>query len=134
AYFSPIAKKKNIQFEIVHGECPALVFYDEDKLDKVLFNLLSNAFKYTMPGGTVSLSYYVAPKKGNDFLHIFVRDNGEGIHPEELEKIFTPFYANKSPNHVESNGIGLSVSKQLIDIHHGYIAVESTLQQGSTFT
>lgn len=134
AYFSPIAKKKNIQFEIVHGECPALVFYDEDKLDKVLFNLLSNAFKYTMPGGTVSLSYYVAPKGENDFLHIFVRDNGEGIHPEELEKIFTPFYANKSSNHVESNGIGLSVSKQLIDIHHGYIAVESTPQQGSTFT
>ncbi|MCW8310808.1 response regulator [Sphingobacterium sp. InxBP1] len=133
SHFAPLAKKKNIQFEILHGECPEIVFYDEDKIDKVLFNLLSNAFKYTMAGGKVTLSYYVVSRVDGEFLHIYVRDSGEGIHPAELTKIFTPFYANSSAAHPESNGIGLSVSKQLIDMHGGRIEVESVLQQGSIF-
>ncbi|MGB3064824.1 response regulator [Sphingobacterium thalpophilum] len=133
SHFAPLAKKKNIQFEILHGECPETIFYDEDKIDKVLFNLLSNAFKYTMAGGKVTLSYYVVSRVGGEFLHIYVRDSGEGIHPAELTKIFTPFYANSSPAHPESNGIGLSVSKQLIEMHGGRIEVESAPQQGSIF-
>ncbi|WP_312187938.1 response regulator [Sphingobacterium sp.] len=132
-HFGPIAKKKNIDFEIQHGDCPECLYYDVDKIDKILFNLLSNAFKYTEQGGKISLSYHVTEDKGSSRLFIYVRDNGIGIYPEDMEKIFTAFYTNNSTKHLESNGIGLSVTKQLIEAHDGEIRVESQLHVGSMF-
>ncbi|WP_333627052.1 response regulator [Sphingobacterium siyangense] len=132
-HFGPIAKKKNIDFEIQHGDCPEILFYDVDKIDKVLFNLLSNAFKYTEQGGKITLSYHVEEGIDSSRLFIYVRDNGVGIYPEDVDKIFTAFYTNNSTKHLESNGIGLSVTKQLIEAHHGAIHVESQRSIGSMF-
>ncbi|WP_294346463.1 response regulator [uncultured Sphingobacterium sp.] len=132
-HFGPIAKKKQIDFEVQHGDCPEILFYDVDKIDKILFNLLSNAFKYTEEGGKVTLSYHVAESMGCNRLFIYVRDTGIGIYPEDMEKIFTAFYTNTSTKHLESNGIGLSVTKQLIEAHHGKIDVESQPHIGSNF-
>lgn len=134
-YFSPIAKKKNIKFEIQHGECPPVLFYDMDKMDKILFNLLSNAFKYTPSGGKISLSYHVQNEKECSWLYIYIRDTGIGISSADIDKIFTPFYTNTNHgiNQLESNGIGLSVTKQLLDTHGGKIHVESQLHIGSLF-
>lgn len=66
-------------------------------------------------------------------LYLFVRDNGMGIDKDELDKIFKPFYTNKSFVNQESNGIGLSVTKELVDIHFGEISVESLPDQGTCF-
>jgi len=132
-YFGPIAKKKNIDFEIQHGDCPEILFYDIDKIDKILFNLLSNAFKYTEQSGKVTLSYHVEEGIDSNRLFIYVRDNGVGIFPEDVDKIFTAFYTNNSTKHLESNGIGLSVTKQLIEAHYGVIHVESQRSIGSMF-
>ncbi|QIH35634.1 response regulator [Sphingobacterium sp. DR205] len=132
-HFSPIAKKKNISFEIQHGDCPEILFYDVDKIDKILFNLLSNAFKYTDHGGQITLTYHVEKEKGSSRLLIYIRDNGIGIDPENITKIFTAFYNNNSTKHPESNGIGLSVTKQLVEAHDGEIRVDSQLHIGSMF-
>jgi Signal transduction histidine kinase len=132
-HFGPIAKKKNIDFETQHGDCPEILFYDVDKIDKILFNLLSNAFKYTDQGGKITLSYHVEEGLDSSRLFIYVRDNGIGIYPEDVDKIFTAFYTNNSTKHLESNGIGLSVTKQLIEAHYGAIHVESQRKSGSMF-
>lgn len=132
-FFSPLAIRKNIEFEINHGECTTDIYYDADKMDKILFNLLSNAFKYTPKDGKISLSYYIKEDKKQKLLYLFVRDNGMGIDKDELDKIFKPFYTNKSFVNQESNGIGLSVTKELVDIHFGEISVESLPDQGTCF-
>lgn len=132
-FFSPLALRKNIQFEIHHGECISDIYYDADKMDKILFNLLSNAFKYTPKDGKISLSYYVKQDNKQKLLYLYVRDNGKGITEDELEKIFKPFYTNKSFINQESNGIGLSVTKELVDIHFGEINVESIPDKGTCF-
>ncbi|UZJ65974.1 sensor histidine kinase [Sphingobacterium sp. KU25419] len=63
-------------------------------MDKILFNLLSNAFKYTPKDGKITLSYYIKEDKKQKLLYLFVRDNGIGIDKDELDKIFKPFYTN----------------------------------------
>ncbi|UXD69693.1 response regulator [Sphingobacterium faecium] len=132
-FFSPLAVRKNIEFEINHGECTTDIYYDADKMDKILFNLLSNAFKYTPKDGKITLSYYIKEDNRQKLLYLFVRDNGMGIDKDELDKIFKPFYTNKSFVNQESNGIGLSVTKELVDIHFGKISVESLPDQGTCF-
>src|SRR5690606_8621280 len=69
-YFSPLAKRKNMAFEIVQGDCIPEGYVDADKLDKIIFNLLSNAFKYTADGGRIQLSFHT--KHLNDITHLIV--------------------------------------------------------------
>ncbi|TJZ62178.1 response regulator [Sphingobacterium olei] len=133
-YFSPLAKKKNIRFEIQPPARAVEGYFDIDKLDKILFNLLSNAFKYTPNGGRITLSYTTTEKPNGTHLTIQLQDTGIGISPEELDLIFIPFYNNKHAKQRESNGIGLALTKELVEIHHGSINVESVPQKGTYFT
>lgn len=131
--FMPLAKKKEINFSIdtTISECDA--YFDADKIDKILFNILSNAFKYTPKGGKISISLSEERYMLHDFLVMRVADSGPGISQAEQEKIFTPFY-NNSKNRNESNGIGLSLTKNLVEIHQGSIDVVSEPNMGSVFT
>ena len=128
--FEPLAKKKNIRF-IISGQENLPAFFDADKIDKILFNILSNAFKYTPEQGTIELNIQSVLKNEIQFVKIFINDTGIGIEPERLAHIFDRFYGNDTG--YDSNGIGLSLTKELVEIHKGRISVESQVNLGTCF-
>ncbi len=132
--FIPLMEKKEIDFRF-HAE-PAQIhaYFDTDKLDKILYNLLSNAEKYTPPKGQVGIELTLGKTARKDHLVIKVTDTGMGIPSEKQPHIFTRFYNNDIAFSGESNGIGLSLTKELVELHHGRIFVSSAPGKGSTFT
>jgi len=132
--FEPLAREKNINFRLHTTIESQMAWFDSDKIDKVLFNLLSNAFKFTPAGGSVEVRLQLEFIGGIDNLKIEVADSGKGIEPALLPHIFTRFVTGNHDNKVETNGIGLSLSKDLIEIHKGSVSVVSEPHRGSTFT
>lgn len=131
--FMPLAKEKNISFDISLPDAPVVGWFDMEKMDIILFNLLSNAFKYTMANGRVRLDLKVFEQHGKRVAKISVSDTGMGIAPEHIEHIFTRFYSVDPSHSLESHGIGLTLTKELTDLHHGSITVESRQGIGSDF-
>jgi signal transduction histidine kinase/DNA-binding response OmpR family regulator/ligand-binding sensor domain-containing protein len=131
--FLPLVKRHNIafSFEAEADHLPAC--FDADKVDKVIFNLLSNAFKYTPRNGFIGVRLQSGKRDGHEYLAIRVSDSGAGISLRDLPKIFTRFFNNDAAR-VETNGIGLSLTKDLVELHHGTITVESKPGEGATFT
>lgn len=131
--FEPLMKKKNQTF-IFSAEANSVIgYFDRDKVDKMVSNLLSNACKYTNDGGKIELKIKSYTEEGHSRLQIRVVDTGEGIAPSDLENIFKRFYTANKGDESKSNGIGLSLTKDLVELHHGTIRVESELTKGSTF-
>lgn len=104
---------------------------DKDKISQVIVNLLSNALKYTPPGGTVEVSVQGDAQRAE----IRVKDSGAGIAPEDLPHIFERFYrADKSRNRLTGGaGIGLTITKAIVDAHNGTIQVHSRVNEGTEF-
>ncbi|WP_295730451.1 substrate-binding domain-containing protein [uncultured Muribaculum sp.] len=129
--FYPIARKRDIKLSLDHpdGDKPVITALDTEKIERVFFNLISNAFKYTPDNGTISVSYRVI----GDNLTIKVSDTGEGISERDLGNIFDRFY-QVDRVHPKGSGIGLSLAKAFVELHGGTISVESTLNKGSVFT
>jgi signal transduction histidine kinase/DNA-binding response OmpR family regulator/ligand-binding sensor domain-containing protein len=126
--FKNLADKRKIRLESKFDHLPQIPLkLDQDKLQKILFNLLSNAFKFTKEGGEISLRV----NQHESSYHFEVTDTGEGIHSEDLPKVFDRFF-KKTQNNFGA-GIGLSLTKSLIEIQGGKIAVSSVLGQGSKF-
>ena len=132
--FAPLMRKKNQTFTFMAKDKHLTGYFDRDKLDKIVSNLLSNACKYTKDGGDIKLLMELLFEFGHRQLRIQVIDTGEGIAPADLENIFKRFYTINKGDESESNGIGLSLTKDLVELHHGTIGVESELGKGSTFT
>lgn len=132
--FLPLARKKNLTLEVSIQEEDELCHLDFDKLDKILHNLLSNAIKYTPENKRITVDARILNEAGRRMLILKVEDEGIGISPHEIEHIFTRFYSNKKGRGVESNGIGLSLTKDLVNLHHGHISVESEPGRGTCFT
>lgn len=132
--FQPLALKKNITLDTRFEAEEAHGYVDFDKLDKILHNLLSNAMKYTPENRRITVDVRVVNEAEHRILVLKVEDEGVGISEKELEQIFIRFYNSKKNRGIESNGIGLSLTKDLITLHHGLITVESVLGQGSCFT
>lgn len=138
--FDQLAKSKNIAYSLVKNTEHSEIYFDHDKLDKILFNLLSNAFKFTPPEGKIEVEIEENKNKSDEFpdgfLQIIVKDNGKGMSVEHVRRIFDRFY--QSPDAVGSmqkgTGIGLSLTKSLVEIHHGQISVESIKGKGSSFS
>lgn len=129
--FKELARSKNIDFTV---NCPRNIidsWYDKEKLEHVLYNLLSNAFKYTPVEGNVQL--LITPYNEKNAIKIAVTDSGSGIEKDELDKIFKIFYRSKD-NLVKGMGIGLALTKELVTLHKGKIKVSSTPGEGTTFT
>jgi len=103
---------------------------DQQRLKQVLLNLLSNAIKYNRPNGTVTLS---CERAGEDRLRILVQDTGRGIPNEKLQRLFTPFDRLDAESAVEGTGLGLALSKGLVEAMGGRLGVESTAHVGSRF-
>lgn len=132
--FMPLAERKNITLETCIKAEKMRGYVDFDKLDKILHNLLSNAIKYTPDNKYICVDAQVVDEAGHKILVIKVQDEGVGIPAKEINHIFTCFYSSKRNKGIESNGIGLSLTKDLVTLHHGTIAVESTFGQGTCFT
>lgn len=134
--FTDIADQKNISF-VFDSELETLVTrFDHDKIERILFNLLSNAYKFTPEGGQVSVLLNMIGKNGAAKLEIRVIDTGIGIAEDKQEKIFEPFFQNDIPGSMlnQGSGIGLSITREFVKLHHGEILVESHSNEGSCFT
>ncbi|MCD8165228.1 MAG: response regulator [Bacteroides sp.] len=127
--FKAYARARNIHLEFLNKENNLEVWFDVAQLEKVIYNLLSNAFKYTPIGGTISLS---VQEYGNHIM-ILVSDTGVGIEEKSLDKIFDRFYQVDSLENQKGTGIGLALAKSIIEAHHGRISVQSTEGKGTTF-
>ncbi len=129
--YKSIAKKREIDLRLITGESQLKAWFDANMLDKVVFNLLSNAFKFTKDKGLVHV--YLSKSPDGKAAIINVQDNGVGISREALSHTFEPFYQGDFENY-KGSGIGLALSKELMQIHKGEIAVESEKGKGATFT
>jgi signal transduction histidine kinase/DNA-binding response OmpR family regulator/streptogramin lyase len=117
---------------------PVIIWADADMLEKILFNLLSNAIKFTSDGGDIQIKiekHGASENFMNGYAEIHVSDNGIGISEQNKEAIFNSFFQemNPSEHHKIGSGIGLALVKELIELHHGKIWVESHKNQGSCF-
>ena len=131
-------KSKKQSFEIkTKGNIPSYIYADKLRLTQILLNLLSNAVKYTEKNGTISL---VVEGYGNNgqtcHLRFIVSDNGQGMSREFIEKIFEPFSreTNSMTNKIQGTGLGMSITKSIIDLMGGTIDIQSELGKGSVFT
>lgn len=135
--FSSMADSKSITFQ-VQTDQPVSLFFDPDKLEKIITNLLSNAFKFTPTGGTITLTitqHEPAERFKNGYAEITVDDSGPGIEAEHLGKIFDRFYQadTSSTRNYEGSGIGLALTQELVRLHQGSITVTSTPGKGTCF-
>ncbi|MEE4177728.1 MAG: two-component regulator propeller domain-containing protein [Bacteroides sp.] len=140
--FASKAEQKNIKLhfdfdpKIDRQSFREKFYFDRDILEKIINNLISNAFKFTPDGGEVNLRACIKTLRGKDhMIEILLKDTGIGIHEEKLPFIFDRFYqADASPQRVyEGSGIGLAFVKELVRVHHGQIIAKSKPAQGTTF-
>ena len=135
----PQIHTKNQQFNVsIHDISVENVYCDSVRLNQVLLNFLSNAIKFTPDGGCITLSLYEEPsKKGEDYIrtHILVKDTGIGMTPEFQTKIFESFAREDSTrvHKTEGTGLGMSITKYIVDAMGGTIEVQSELGKGSEF-
>lgn len=137
--FSDLADNKKIKFSFKSGKKSFFTHFDKDKTDKIISNLLVNAFKFTNEKGNVWLEIKFPETKNTDgdeaTVKWIIRDNGIGIPPEEQDLIFERFYQNPLPGTIvnQGSGIGLSMVSEYVNLMGGTIKVESILGKGSTF-
>lgn len=129
--FQENARLRNITYTFSADEDRISLWYDRDKMEKVCYNLLSNAFKFTPDGGKIEVNLN---QKANT-VHLEIKDNGKGISPDLHEHIFKRFFEKEATfeHSFKGSGIGLAVSRQLIHMHQGSIQVQSELGQGACF-
>ena len=129
--YEDLAKTNRIHFEMIVEDAIPLVYIDRDRIDKVIFNLLSNAFKFTPPDGNITVFLGIKDTE----VEIRIEDTGIGIDKEEQAMIFDRFYQirDKKENTKPGTGIGLHLSKMMIELHQGTIRVESEPGKGSKF-
>ncbi|MGC1204282.1 MAG: two-component regulator propeller domain-containing protein [Flavobacteriaceae bacterium] len=134
--FTEFSKGGNYDFRFITEEEEILVYYDRYKLERVFYNLISNAFRYTPSAGEITISI----QKDNQSIIIQVEDSGVGIAKEYQDKIFERFFevaANNKPdnNYNKGTGIGLSIAKNIVDLHKGELTVRNNENnKGSIFT
>jgi len=136
--FKEVATSKNINFDFIPHKNELLLWYDRDKLEIIINNLLSNAFKFTPSGGKVQLELkeingsdlkeqFSTVNKEKTYLQVCITDNGEGINHEDLQTIYTRFYTKHTkPGLIAPGaGVGLELTKRMVELHKGTIGVES---------
>lgn len=131
--FTDYAQQRKIDYTFESEPKNILCWIDRTQMEKVFFNLLSNAFKYTPDGGSIRLKACI---QGNQLI-IQTTDSGTGIPENEKQRIFERFFQGEDQKGQEKypgTGIGLALTKNIVEAHHGTITVSSILHQGSTFT
>lgn len=141
--FESLAAGKNIFLNCKCDHDRIEINYESEKLEKVFLNLLSNAFKFTPEGGKIEIAIMCPPLSvfdnkvsANRFIEIIISDTGIGIPAENIPHLFNRFYQvdNSTTREHQGTGIGLALSKELVELHGGKISVASKVGAGSTFT
>ena len=128
----PLAQRRGIRMSVPHSDAPYCVYADRTRIKQVLINLVSNAIKYNRPRGSVAVDCTANTVTGR--IRISITDTGAGLAPENLTQLFQPFNRlGQEINGEEGTGIGLVVSKRLVELMDGAIGVESTVGTGSVF-
>ena len=129
--FTSYAERKNITLKFISSKEAIIVYVDKEKIEKIITNVLSNAFKFTPEGGKI----IVKAESSDRFFTVSISDTGVGIPKEKLPKIFDRFYQvdQAHTREYEGTGIGLAFTKELIELHKGTIEVESLEGKGTTF-
>jgi len=144
--FNDLAEQKNIQL-VFHSYIKELnTVFDKDKLEKIIFNLLSNAFKFTHAGGKVTVTVNIqeridrkarSAQSAGKIYHLIIRveDTGIGVPADKIDKLFVSFYqVDSEMANNQGTGIGLTLVKEFVNLHNGHISVESEPGKGSCFT
>ena len=129
--FQKMARKRSIDFQLITKEVDLELWFDPDMLDKVIFNLFSNAFKFTPDGGRI---YVYVRSTPDQKAQIRVEDNGSGMSEADLAHVFEVFYQGEGSYKALGTGLGLALSKELITLHQGTIRAESTPGKQTAFT
>lgn len=124
----PLAENKNIEIEIIGENC--IIQYDKKWTLEAICNILENAIKYTNQNGKIRIHL----EKLESFLKIDIIDNGIGIDQENISNIFKRFYRERKVHNINGVGIGLYLSKNIIENQNGYIKVKSKVNKGTTFS
>ena len=134
--FDSMAKRKNISLSFTSASDRILCWIDRDKMEKIIYNLLSNAFKFTGRGGAIKVQIKKREYDAEDFALIKIFDTGIGIQKDKLDKIFDRFYQvdDSSRKNFGGSGIGLALVKELIDLHQWEIDVKSEIGKGTEFS
>ena len=135
----PMIKEKNIDFSFhINRMEKEYLYADQLRLNQIYINILSNAIKYTMPGGSVSVDLREedSEKEGCIKLIYRVADTGIGMSPEFLEKMYQPFsrQTDSRVNSIQGTGLGLAITRQMVELMNGTIECESEIDKGTTFT
>jgi signal transduction histidine kinase len=131
--YGVLAHQRKLTFAVAASEAlPEVVTWDADRMQEVLGNLLSNAFKFTEAGGRVELAVTALGEE----VHLVVRDTGVGIAPAQLPHIFDKFFQadNQQRAGAKGTGLGLAIAKEIVEAHGGSIAAESTVGAGTMFS
>jgi len=133
--FDSLAKEKGITISLKTDTDKLICLVDRDKLEKIINNLLSNAFKFTAPKGIISLNIYQQSFDGNEFAFVKVADTGVGIPEDKLQHIFDRFYQvdDSTSKKFGGSGIGLALVKELVDLHKWNLDVKSEVGKGTEF-
>lgn len=132
--FKPLLTKKSIHFSILSNPEQIMGWFDADKIDKIIYNLISNAYKYNNENGFVQVNLKELQIAEKRHLRISIKDNGIGIAQEKIPQIFNRFYDGDYRKQNETGtGIGLSLTKILVELHKGQIRVNSKIGIGSEF-
>ncbi|WP_430934202.1 hybrid sensor histidine kinase/response regulator [Saccharicrinis sp. 156] len=130
--FSELAVQKQIDYQLKLKETALMIWADPEKLERIIYNLLANAFKYSPNGGSIEVGVLGEPEKAS----IYIKDTGIGIKREAQAHIFERYFRDRSQlqQNVGGTGIGLALTKAMVELHHGSISFESEENTGSTFT
>jgi len=126
--FRLLAEEKKVNFDYLHSDLDLKLWFDVNMIDKVIFNLLSNAFKFTPAGGNIKVQII----NENKVVKIIVEDNGRGMSKEHVVHAFDRFYQGESYS-AKGSGLGLSLTKELIELHSGEIVLKSERGLGTRF-
>lgn len=127
-----VLKRKEINVEIDLSDGLPLVSVDAKQIQQVLINLIKNAADAIKETGTIKLTSFIEKAQGRsegEFVVVSIEDNGEGILPEDISKIFNPFFTRKA----DGTGLGLPITQRIMHQHNGIIDVESKINEGTTF-
>ncbi|MBI5957609.1 MAG: GAF domain-containing sensor histidine kinase, partial [Chloroflexi bacterium] len=135
-----IIEDKTQELAVEVPEDLPMVWADQNRMIQIMTNFVSNANKYTPPGGTVTIFAEAArnawdPHGAAEVVHCFVRDTGIGMSEDDLSRLFTPYFRSENPKTREQpgTGLGLTITRGLIELHGGKVWVESTIDVGTTF-
>ncbi|WP_222862334.1 hybrid sensor histidine kinase/response regulator transcription factor [Bacteroides pyogenes] len=129
--FFDYAKRKELNFTFTADDYPYVIPFDKDKIEKIYFNLLSNAFKHTHKNGAIRINITRTQYNEAEYFKLSVYNDGEAIPPDKINNIFNRFYKVNPTD--SGTGIGLALTNSLVDLHNGVIAVESIKGKGTLF-